>query len=75
MVAASDDFQKDIDTKFMCGAHYVILISRELSSHSITGASKSFGAGLSSIEGDLELSVPGCSASTVRLSRGLSERC
>jgi hypothetical protein len=47
--------------------------SRELSSHSVTGASKSFGAGSSSVKEDLELSVPACSASKVRLSRGLSE--
>jgi hypothetical protein len=33
------------------------------------------GAGSSSVEGDLELSVPVCSAPTLGLSRGLLERC
>jgi hypothetical protein len=50
-------------------------ISGEFSGRLVTKAPESFGAGSSSVEGDLELSVLVCSASTLRPSRGLSERC
>jgi hypothetical protein len=49
-------------------------ISGEFSGRLVTKALESFGAGSSSIEGVLELSVPACSASTLGLLRGLSER-